>query len=175
MSFSLPSLSDPSFKTNSVKSSIELTCTPCQHVSARTAFDKWHTLWSSWAVEEVKESISGRAPKKVYFAGDTGYRTVRHGEKVEDQPVCPAFAEIGETIGPFDLAMIPIGWVPFKVFRIGSICSCSITISAYSPRTMWSNLHAHPEDSVRIYKDIRAKKGLGMHWGYVDICLTTNT
>lgn len=34
---------------------------PCQHVSARTPFDKCKTLWSSWSVE------SGGA--KVYFAG----------------------------------------------------------------------------------------------------------
>ncbi|KAK7691958.1 hypothetical protein QCA50_005363 [Cerrena zonata] len=139
MSLSLPSLSGPS---SSQSNTVKITCTPCQHVSARTPFDRWCTLWSSWAVEEV---ISTRTPKKVYFAGDTGYRTVRDGEVVEDQPVCPAFAEIGEKIGPFDLALIPIG--------------------AYSPRAMWSNLHAHPEDSVRIFKDVKAKKALGMHWG----------
>jgi N-acyl-phosphatidylethanolamine-hydrolysing phospholipase D len=34
---------------------------PCQHVSARTPFDKCKTLWASWSVE------SGGA--KVYFAG----------------------------------------------------------------------------------------------------------
>lgn len=110
MSFSLPSLSSPASQTkpDPVKSSIKITCTPCQHVSARTPFDRWQTLWSSWAVEEVV-SESTRAPKKVYFGGDTGYRTVREGEVFEEQPVCPAFAQIGERIGPFDLALIPIG------------------------------------------------------------------
>lgn len=34
---------------------------PCQHVSARTPFDKCKTLWASWSVE------SGGS--KVYFAG----------------------------------------------------------------------------------------------------------
>jgi L-ascorbate metabolism protein UlaG (beta-lactamase superfamily) len=34
---------------------------PCQHISARTPFDKAKTLWASWSVE------SGGA--KVYFAG----------------------------------------------------------------------------------------------------------
>jgi N-acyl-phosphatidylethanolamine-hydrolysing phospholipase D len=34
---------------------------PCQHVSARTPFDKCKTLWASWSLE------SGGA--KVYFAG----------------------------------------------------------------------------------------------------------
>jgi len=40
---------------------------PCQHVSARTPFDKCKTLWASWSVE------SGGA--KVYFAG---YGPVTH-------------------------------------------------------------------------------------------------
>lgn len=34
---------------------------PCQHVSARTPFDKCRTLWASWMVES--------GGKKVYFAG----------------------------------------------------------------------------------------------------------
>ncbi|OBZ69735.1 N-acyl-phosphatidylethanolamine-hydrolyzing phospholipase D [Grifola frondosa] len=86
-----------------------------------------------------------RGAKKVYFAGDTGYRTVFEGEDEDAVPVCPAFAEIGERFGGFDLALLPIG--------------------AYSPRSMWSNLHASPGDSVRIFKDVRAKKALAMHWG----------
>lgn len=36
-------------------------CLPCQHVSARTPFDKNKTLWASWSVES--------GGKKVYFAG----------------------------------------------------------------------------------------------------------
>lgn len=36
-------------------------CLPCQHTSARTPFDKAHTLWSSWSVE-----CGGQ---KVWFAG----------------------------------------------------------------------------------------------------------
>ncbi|KAI7277187.1 hypothetical protein KC335_g10 [Hortaea werneckii] len=41
-------------------------CLPCQHTSARTPFDKGHTLWASWSI-----SSGG---KKVWFGGDTGYR-----------------------------------------------------------------------------------------------------
>ena len=36
-------------------------CLPCQHTSARTPFDKAHTLWGSWSVES--------GGKKVYFGG----------------------------------------------------------------------------------------------------------
>ncbi|CAL1711708.1 unnamed protein product [Somion occarium] len=142
----LPKIESGNSQLPSVKSTFKITCTPCQHTANRGMFDRWHSLWSSWAVEEVpSDQARTSSPKKVYFAGDTGYRTVRDGENEEDQPVCPAFAEIGERIGPFDLALIPIG--------------------AYSPRVMWSNLHAHPSDSVRIFRDVKAKKALGMHWG----------
>jgi L-ascorbate metabolism protein UlaG (beta-lactamase superfamily) len=37
--------------------------------------------------------------------------------------------------------------------------------SAYAPRHMWSCMHASPADAVRIFKDVRAKRALGMHWG----------
>jgi hypothetical protein len=30
---------------------------------------------------------------------------------------------------------------------------------------MWSCLHSSPANSVEIFKDVRAKKALGMHWG----------
>ncbi len=37
--------------------------------------------------------------------------------------------------------------------------------SAYSPRSMMSSMHASPADAVRIFRDVRAKKALAMHWG----------
>lgn len=46
---------------------------------------------------------------KVFFGGDTGYRAVMDGQDEDTVPVCPAFKEIGEKFGGFDLAMIPIG------------------------------------------------------------------
>ena len=49
--------------------------------------------------------------KNVYFAGDTAYRAVRDGEDEDKVPVCPAFAEVGERFGGFDMALLPIGWV----------------------------------------------------------------
>ncbi|PBK68407.1 Metallo-hydrolase/oxidoreductase [Armillaria solidipes] len=117
--------------------SFKLTCTPAQHFTGRGVLDQGKTLWSSWAVE-------GEG-KKVYFAGDTGYRSVKDGEDEEERPVCPAFKEIGERFGGFDLAMIPIG--------------------AYNPRWFMSTIHCAPQDSVRIFMDIRTKKAVAMHWG----------
>ena len=45
----------------------------------------------------------------MFFGGDTGYRAVFDGETEDELPVCPAFKEIGEKFGGFDLAFIPIG------------------------------------------------------------------
>jgi len=120
-------------------------CLPCQHTSARTPFDKGHTLWASWSV------TSGG--KKVWFGGDTGYRTVPelpasefdYGEKYSHLPHCPAFDTIGKLRGPFDLGLIPIG--------------------AYDPRFIMSPMHANPYDSVNIFADTKCKRALGIHWG----------
>ena len=106
---------------------VDITCTPCQHATGRTRRASYKSLWASWVVEEVitdylAESArppvkvitdylaeSARPPVKVYFAGDTGYRTVFDGEDEEEVPYCPAFEEIGEIFGGFDFAMVPIG------------------------------------------------------------------
>ncbi|KAJ5812235.1 N-acyl-phosphatidylethanolamine-hydrolyzing phospholipase D [Penicillium riverlandense] len=122
-----------------------ISCLPCQHTSARTPFDKAATLWASWSV-----SSGG---KSVYFAGDTGYRSVPRlpkgvddwGSEFAHLPVCPAFKQIGELRGPFDLGLIPIG--------------------AYKPRHVLSPVHSNPYDSVEIFKDAKCKKAIGIHWG----------
>ena len=142
-------ITTPSTRTPAVQSGVEITaqisCLPCQHASARTAFDKGHTLWASWSIRS--------GGKSVWFGGDTGYRSVPHVPKGTDDygpeyanlPVCPAFKQIGALRGPFDLGLIPIG--------------------AYEPRHLFSPLHANPFDSVNIFKDTKCKKAMGIHWG----------
>jgi len=74
--------------------------------------DTFKTLWAGWVIEEVTDNnTAGRQPTKVYFGGDTGYRSVMDGEKEDEVPVCPAFETIGKVFGGFDLALIPIGLV----------------------------------------------------------------
>ena len=41
--------------------------------------------------------------------------------------------------------------------------------SAYGPRELFSGMHASPSDAVRIFKDVRAQRALGMHWGCVRV------
>ena len=87
-----------------VNAEVRLSCTPSQHVSGRTGLDRWHALWASWVADDL------HSHKKLYFAGDTGYRTVHDGEDEDKVPVCPAFAEIGERFGGVDVALLPIGY-----------------------------------------------------------------
>ena len=98
---------------------------PANHFSGRTPFDRNRTLWASWA-------IASRA-RKVFFAGDTGYG--------------PVFEEIGSRIGPFDLALVPIG--------------------AYEPASIMRPVHCNPEEAVALGRDVRASALVAMHWGTI--------
>ncbi|KAF8152552.1 N-acyl-phosphatidylethanolamine-hydrolyzing phospholipase D [Crassisporium funariophilum] len=134
----------------STRLTVDITCTPGQHFTGRSPFDFFKSLWASWVVEEVQaktnqEPSTVRPPVKLFFAGDTGYRAVRDGEDEDTLPVCPAFKAIGKRFDGFDCALIPIG--------------------AYLPRQFMSPIHCAPQDSVRLFKDVKAKKALGMHWG----------
>lgn len=96
-----------------VKDSCFITCLPTQHWSNRGLFDKNETLWGSFSIKSV---ISGRT---AYFGGDTGY--------------CGAFKEIGEHVGPFDLAIIPIGaYCPRELMRYAHVEPAEVTFSTNS-------------------------------------------
>ena len=56
-----------------------------------------------------------------------------------------ACQDIGRQYGPFDLAAIPVG--------------------AYEPRWFMHNQHISPEEAVRVHRDVRARRSLGIHWG----------
>ncbi|KAF9041937.1 N-acyl-phosphatidylethanolamine-hydrolyzing phospholipase D [Hymenopellis radicata] len=117
-----------------------ITCTPSQHYTGRGISDRRKSLWSSWVLHASSESAT-----KVFFAGDTGYRAVLEGQNINEVPTCPVFKEIGDHFNGFDFAMIPIG--------------------AYLPQRYTSPNHCCPADSVLLFKDLRAKRALGMHWG----------
>ncbi len=102
---------------------VRIICTPCNHRSGRGLHDQMHTLFSSW-------SVVGPT-KRFFFGGDTAY--------------CSTFKQIGEQLGPFDAAAIPIG--------------------AYFPREIFHSMHVDPEHAVEIHKDIRSRWSLGIHWG----------
>jgi N-acyl-phosphatidylethanolamine-hydrolysing phospholipase D len=98
------------------EAAFNVTCTPCQHFTGRGLLDRFKSLWASWVVEgvtnksgNIDQSRSESRGVKLFFAGDTGYRSVRDGQDEDKVPTCPVFAEIGQRFGGFDFAMIPIG------------------------------------------------------------------
>ncbi|PYK95067.1 MAG: metallohydrolase [Verrucomicrobia bacterium] len=106
---------------------LTVTCLPAQHFSGRTLWDRNQRLWSSWAV--------AGDTKRIFFAGDTGYY--------------PVFKEIGNRLGPFDLAAIPIG--------------------AYLPRVMMKMTHMTPEEALQLFADIQGQRFVAIHWGTFDL------
>lgn len=102
---------------------IEITATPAQHFAARTPFDRNRTLWAGFALK-----LGGR---RLFFTGDSGYHT--------------HFAEIGRRLGPFDMALVPIG--------------------AYEPRWFMSAAHMNPDEAVRAHFDLRSRLSIAMHFG----------
>jgi N-acyl-phosphatidylethanolamine-hydrolysing phospholipase D len=57
----------------------------------------------------------------------------------------PIFQEIDRRLGPFDLGAIPIG--------------------AYMPRAMMRFSHLTPEEALRVFEDIGARRLVAIHWG----------
>lgn len=104
-------------------SPLEIMAVPVQHWGKRGLFGRNENLWAGWVI---------MAPGfRFFFAGDTGY--------------CPHFKKIGEKLGPFDLAAIPIG--------------------AYAPRWFMQPHHVNPEEALQIHLDMRAKRSVAIHWG----------
>ena len=101
-----------------------VTFTPTEHWSKRTPWDTNQSLWGGWSVD-----IDGF---KSWFAGDTAYHL-------------GYFRDIGERLGPFRLAMIPIG--------------------AYAPRYFMGSSHVDPAQAIDIHQDIDAEQSLAIHWG----------
>lgn len=127
---------------------------PAQHFTGRGIHDQGQTLWGSFSIEAGE--------KKVWFAGDTGRRTI--SKELDDAlhstsrsiksgaerdlaklETCPAHRQIGSLRGPFDLAIIPIG--------------------AYAPRYLMSRVHVDPSEAIEIFKEVHAKRAVGVHWG----------
>ncbi|PPJ47904.1 hypothetical protein C0075_20555 [Rhizobium sp. KAs_5_22] len=64
------------------------------------------------------------------------------GDSAHDGAV---FGEIGRSRGPYDLALVPIG--------------------AFEPSPLVADMHSTPEDAALILAELRAKLGIGIHWG----------
>jgi L-ascorbate metabolism protein UlaG (beta-lactamase superfamily) len=67
--------------------SLNITALPARHFSGRSLFNRFETLWASFALIGPKH--------RVYYGADSGE--------------WDGFREIGEAFGPFDLTMLEIG------------------------------------------------------------------
>ena len=64
---------------------------------------------------------------------------------IGDTGYSPDFAALGEKYGGFDWAAIPIG--------------------AYEPRWFMRQAHVSPEESVKIFADLKTRNAVAAHWG----------
>lgn len=98
---------------------VHVVATPARHASGRL-FARDRTLWAGWGFLGTSE--------RVFYSGDSGFG--------------PHFAEIGERLGPFDLAMIEIG--------------------AYN--RLWANVHMGPEQALAAFRLVHGRTLLPLHW-----------
>ncbi len=105
---------------------ITITATPARHFSGRLLSQN-NTFWASWVIEMDGDNI--------YFGGDTG--------------IFDGFAEIDEKLGPFELALMPIG--------------------AYNEA--WHDIHMDVPEAIDAFQQMRAKKLFPIHWGTFDLAL----
>jgi len=97
-----------------------ITAAPARHFSGR-GVKRGQTLWSSFALKTSSHAI--------YIGGDSGYDN--------------HFIEIGNKLGPFDLAILECGQY----------------------NAMWPFIHMMPEETVQASIDLKAKSLLPVHWG----------
>jgi N-acyl-phosphatidylethanolamine-hydrolysing phospholipase D len=102
-------------------------CVPAQHFSGRSLGDRFERLWTGWIVAGPS--------RRFYHVGDTGYS--------------PEFKQIGERLGPVDLATVPIG--------------------AYLPAEIMHPVHVTPEEALHIAQDVKARRVVAMHFGTFDL------
>lgn len=105
---------------------ITITATPARHFSGRLLSQN-NTFWASWVIEMDGD--------RIYFGGDTG--------------IFDRFEEIDRKMGPFELAIMPIG--------------------AYDEA--WHDIHMDAAEAVDAFRQMRANKLFPIHWGTFDLAL----
>ena len=95
-----------------------VTVTPARHFSGRSIWSA-NTLWASYALETPT--------RKLYLGGDSGYDS--------------HFKQIGDKLGPFDLAILENGQYDLS----------------------WKHIHMMPEEVVQAAKDLQAQQLLPVH------------
>jgi L-ascorbate metabolism protein UlaG (beta-lactamase superfamily) len=100
---------------------LALTLVPARHASGRVAPRSDVTLWGGFALVGERH--------RVYYSGDTG--------------LFDAMTEIGQRLGPFDVALVEAGQYD----------------------AAWPDWHLGPEQAVLSAQRVRAKALIPVHWG----------
>ncbi|CDZ96673.1 Predicted Zn-dependent hydrolase (beta-lactamase superfamily) [Phaffia rhodozyma] len=177
--------SDSAQPDSSVERSLRVACTPCQHGSGRSGWDKSTSLWCSWAVGVEEKERDGKStgskgkstkdwdnmPCTIYFAGDTGYRQFG---VTDPKYICPAFSQTASTLtSSFSLLFLPISpgsslpylssFVPYPF----SAVSNWITDEMVNLGVLTSGVHMTPGDAVELMGILGKNSGTGVaiHWG----------
>jgi N-acyl-phosphatidylethanolamine-hydrolysing phospholipase D len=101
--------------------------------------------WSARGLGDRMKTLWGGfallSPKlHVFYSGDTGY-----SKDFTDIQARLAPRQADAQGGGFDLALLPVG--------------------AYEPRWFMKDQHVNPDESVRIHRELHARRSLGVHWG----------
>src|SRR5690606_21807847 len=100
--------------------------TPARHFSGR-GLGADQTLWAGFAILGDE--------RRAYYSGDTA--------------LFEGFAQIGERLGPFDVALIEVG--------------------AYD--ALWADVHLGPEQAIQAHRAVRAELLVPVHWGTFNLAL----
>ena len=97
--------------------------------------------WSKRSLTDTNKTLWGSFlieynGKKILFSCDTGYGNI--------------YKDLGDKYGPIDLTIINIGAYNFY------------PIMPYKDKSIY---HTNPEEALKIGRDLKSKKVLGMHWG----------
>jgi L-ascorbate metabolism protein UlaG (beta-lactamase superfamily) len=112
------------WQSHDLPGGVRITYLPMQHGSARNMRDRCRALWGGFAIETAEGA-------RIFICGDTAWGA--------------HLAEIGARLGPFAVALIPIG--------------------AYAPGWFMGSVHIAPEQAVALHHAIGARISVAMHWG----------
>lgn len=112
------------WESTEIDSTTSLTAAPARHFSGRK-FSRGKSLWASYVLK-----INGL---NLFIGGDSGYE--KH------------FKEIGQKLGPFDLAILECGQY----------------------NTLWPYIHMMPEQVVEACKDLKTTHLLPVHWAKFEL------
>ncbi|OEF27558.1 MBL fold metallo-hydrolase [Vibrio rumoiensis] len=110
---------------------VTYTATPANHQSGRTGFDTNKTLWASWCIRSQNASV--------FYSGDSAYS--QH------------FKEIGERMGPFDVAFMEV--------------AANVKKGRGFPVENWGHMQAR--HTLKAFHDVKAKSLFPVHWSTYEL------